>query len=73
MDYNYLLFERRPDGELETEDDIIGYVDEAFKDIEYVVDILKLSGLDYGLTGRDICDAAIYTRQLHLSSREYRS
>ena len=71
--YNYLLFERRPDGELETEKDIIEYVDEAFEDIEYVVDILKLSGLDYGLTGDDICDAAIYTRQLHLSSREYRS
>lgn len=71
--YNYLLFERRPDGELETEKDIIKYVDKAFKDIEYVVDILKLSGLDYGLTGRDICDAAIYTHKLHLFSREYRS
>ena len=71
--YNYLLFERRPDGKLETEKDIIKYVDKAFKDIEYVVDILKLSGLDYGLTGRDICDAAIYTRKLHLFSREYRS
>ena len=73
IDYNYLLFERRPDGELETEKDIIKYVDEAFEGIGYVVDILKLSGLDYGLTGDDICDAAIYTRQLDLYSREYRS